>query len=160
MTEIPVNLTKVTCTDCQLNHRETYYISIRVTNGAGLFAVTATNGTKADLTAPIIGDVVMQFSFVSCVTNCTLVANITSVQDDESGVRICRYAIRNSSSFVTDFVDNKMNATIEAIGLRLPAGENYYIVVRCENLVGLSSEVTSSSVMVDNTPPSKVRDDL
>ena len=156
MTEILPNSTNVTCKDCRLNHYETYYLSIRVTNGAGLSTVTATNRTKADLTSPVLYDVVPQFNFASCVTSCNLAANITGVRDEESGVRSCSYAIRNSSSLLMDFVDNGLNTTVEASGLQLLAGEYYYIVVRCENNVGLTTEKVSSLVMVDNTPPSKV----
>ena len=156
MTERLPNSTDVTCSDCHLNHDGTYYLSIRVTNGAGLFTVIATNGTNVDLTAPSLGDIVPRFYVTSCVTNCTLVSNITGVQDDESGVRRCSYAIRNSTDFVTDFVDNGLSTTVEATGLQLLAGQSYYTVVRCENNVGLTTEKVSSPVIVDNTPPSKV----
>ena len=156
MTEIPANSTEVTCTDCRLSNDVTYYISIRVTNGAGLFTVIATRGTNVDLTAPILGDIVPQFYVTSCVTNCTLVSNITSVQDDESGIRLCSYAIRNSTDFVIDFVDNGLSMTVEVTGLPLDAGQSYYTVVRCENNVGLTAESMSSAVIVDDTPPSQV----
>ncbi|KAJ7389335.1 hypothetical protein OS493_032191 [Desmophyllum pertusum] len=155
MTEKLPNSTDVTCSDCRLNHDGTYYLSIRVTNGAGLFTVIATNGTNVDLTAPSLGDIVPRFYVTSCVTNCTLVSNITGVQDDESGVRRCSYAIRNSTDFVIDFVDNGLSTTVEATGLQLLAGQTYYTVVRCENNVGLTTDRVSSPVIVDNTPPSK-----
>lgn len=156
MTEIAANSTEVSCKDCRLNHYGSYYISIRVTNGAGLFKVIATNETRVDLTSPILGDIVLQFLYTSCVTNCTLAANVTRVEDEESGVKLCRYAVRNSSAFVTDFVDYGMNPIVEATGLHLQAGEMYDIMVRCENNVGLVTERASSLVIVDNTPPSKV----
>lgn len=133
------------------------HISIRVTNGAGLFNVTATNKTEVDLTAPVLGDIVPQFTITSCVKNCTFLANITDVQDEESGVKSCSYAIRNSSAYVVDFVENGLNTTVEATGLHLMTGVNYYIVVRCENNVGITTERKSSPVTLDNTPPSKVR---
>lgn len=157
MTEIAANSTDVKCNDCRLNHYGSYYISIRVTNGAGLFNVTATDEIRVDLTAPILGDIEPQFSVTSCVADCTLMANITGVRDEESGVKLCSYAIRNSSAFMTDFVDNGLNSTVETAGLHLVAGESYYIVVRCENNVGLTTERASLPVYVDETPPSKVR---
>ena len=157
MTEIAANATDVKCKDCRLNHYGSFYVSIRVTNGAGLFNVTATDETRVDLTAPILGDIEPQFSFISCVADCILVANITGVRDEESGVKLCTYAIRNSSAFVIDFVDNGLNSTVEAMGLHLVAGESYYIVVRCENNVGLTTERASLPVYVDDTPPSKVQ---
>ena len=156
MTEIAANSTDVKCNDCRLNHYGSYHISIRVTNGAGLVNVTATDETRVDLTSPILGDIEPQFSVTSCVADCTLVANITGVRDEESGVKLCSYAIRNSSAFMTDFVDNGLNSTVETSGLHLVAGESYNIVVRCENNVGLSAERASHPVYVDDTPPSKV----
>ncbi|KAL9987448.1 hypothetical protein ACROYT_G001761 [Oculina patagonica] len=155
MTEIPPNATDVTCSDCRLSHYGTYYLSIRVTNGAGLFTVIATNETRVDLTAPFLGDIIPQFSVTSCVTKCTLVSNITGVQDDESGVRLCSYAIRKSTNFVTDFIDNGLSTTVQATGLQLQPGQSYYTVVKCENNVGIATEMVSSPVIVDNTPPSK-----
>ena len=156
MTEIFPNSTKVTCKDCLLNHYGTYFVSIRVTNGAGLSTVTVTNETKVDMTAPVLYSVVPQFSFISCISRCKLVANITGVQDEESGVRSCSYAIRNSSFMITEFVDIGLNTTLVATDLELMNWQQYYTVVRCENNVGLTSERVSSPVVVDNTPPSKV----
>ncbi|KAL9987466.1 hypothetical protein ACROYT_G001779 [Oculina patagonica] len=155
MTEILSNATNVTCSDCRLSHYGTYYLSIRVTNGAGLFAVISTSGIKVDLTAPFLGDIVPQFYFTSCVINCTLVSNITGVQDDESGIRLCGYVIRNSTDFVTDIVENGLSTTVQATGLQLQPGQSYYTVVKCVNKVGLTTESVSSPVIVDNTPPSK-----
>ena len=157
MTEILQNATNVTCRDCRLSHNGTYYLSIGVTNGAGLFTVIATSGTRVDLTAPFLGDIVPQFYFTSCVTNCTLVSNITGAQDEESGIRLCGYVIKNSTDFVTYIVENGLSTTVKATGLQLQHGESYYTVVRCENNVGLVTESVSSAVIVDNTPPSKVR---
>ena len=156
MTEISPNATDLNCSDCRVIHNGSYYISIRVTNGAGLSTVTATNETKVDLTAPVLYDVAPRFTFTSCVTSCKLTANITGVRDEESGVRSCSYAIRNSSTFLMDFTDNGLNTTVEATDLQLLDGEYYYIVVRCENNVGLTTQRVSLPVMIDNTPPLKV----
>ena len=156
MTEIFPNSTEVSCKDCHLNHYGTYFVSIRVTNGAGLSTVTATNETKVDMTAPVLYDVVPQFGFISCISSCSLVVNITGVRDEESGVRSCGYAVKNSSFMITDFVDIGLNTTLEATDLELMNGQQYYTVVRCENNVGLTTERVSSPVVVDNTPPSKV----
>ena len=156
MAKILSNATNVTCSNCRLSHYRTYYLSVRVTNGAGLSTVIATSGIKVDLTAPFLGDIVPQIYVTSCTINCTLVSNITDVQDDESGIRLCSYAVRNSTDFVMDFVDNGLSMTVEAAGLQLVAGQGYFTVVRCENSVGLTAESVSSAVIVDNTPPSEV----
>ena len=71
----------------------------------GFLPVTATNETKVDMTAPVLYDVVPQFDFISCISSCNFVVNITDVRDEESGVRSCSYAVKNSSFMIRDFVD-------------------------------------------------------
>lgn len=157
MTEISSNATEIVCNDCQVSHQGAYFITIRVQNGAGLYTVATTDEIKVDLTAPSVGQVIPMNDITSCTTNCTLVANVTFFQDGESGVKSCSYAIRNSSHFITDFVGNGLDKTVEATGLHLVAGESYYTVVRCENNVGLVAErVSTIPVLVDDTPPTKV----
>lgn len=161
MTELSPNATKVTCNDCQLNHQGTYYITVRVQNGAGVYTVKTTDEIKVDLTPPIVSKVIPFSDVTSCVTNCTLVSNVTLFQDRESGVKSCSYAVRNSSHLVTDFVNNGLRKTVEATGLQLLAGERYYIAVRCENNIGLVTEqVSTIPVLVDDTPPTKVTKNL
>lgn len=156
MTEIAANSTQVSCTDCHVTNNGTYYISIRVTNGAGLFTVVTTTGVTVDLTAPYLGEIVPQFYVTSCTSNCTLLLNITSVEDGESGIRLCSFAIRNSTDFLTDFIGNGLSMIVKATGLLLVPGQSYFTLVRCENNVGLIAEILSSAVIVDDTPPSKV----
>ena len=157
MTEISSNATNVTCNDCQLNHQGTYYITVRVQNGAGVYTVKTTLEIKVDFTPPIVAKVIPVSDVTSCVNNCTLVSNVTLFEDRESGVKSCSYAVRNSSHLVTDFVNNGLRKTVEATGPQLVAGERYHTVVRCENNVGLVTEqVSTIPVLVDNTPPTKV----
>ena len=158
MTEIHPNSTGITCDDCQLSHQGSYYVTLRVTNGAGLFTLATTYEVKVDLTAPLVGNVIPLTDVTPCVINCTLVANITSFEDKESGIKLCSYAIRNSSNFINDFVNNGLDEIAKANGLQLVAGERYYVVVRCENNAGLVTEKASSiAVLVDDTPPTKVK---
>lgn len=161
MTELSSNATKVTCNDCQLNHQGTYYVTVRVQNGAGVYTVKTTEEIKVDLTPPTVGKVIPVSDVTSCVTNCTLASNVTFFKDKESGVKSCSYAIRNSSHFVTGFVNNGLRNTVEAAGLHLVAGGRYYTAVRCDNNVGLVTEqVSAIPVLVDNTPPTKVTKNL
>ena len=156
MTELSFNATDVACNDCQVSHQGAYYITVRVKNGAGVYTVATTDEIKVDLTAPSVSKVAPTYDITSCTTNCTLVANVT-FQDRESGVKSCSYAVRNTSHFIADFVNNGLSKTVEAKGLQLVAGERYYTVVRCENNVGLVAErVSTIPVLVDDTPPTKV----
>ena len=158
MTEVPFNSTNVTCGDCQLRHQGAYYVTVRVTNGAGLFTLATTEGVKIDLTPPFLGDVIPVTDFTQCVSNCLLIANVTSFKDEETGVKSCSYAIKNSTHFITNFTKNGLDKVIEANVLQLVAGEKYFITVRCENNVGLVTEkVSTVPVLVDDTPPTKVR---
>lgn len=160
MTELSSNATKLTCNDCQLNHQGTYHITVRVQNGAGVYTVETTDEIKVDLTPPIVNKVVPVTDVTSCITNCTLVFNVTFF-DRESGVESCSYAIRNSSRMVTGFLNNGARKTVEATGLQLVAGERYYTAVRCDNNVGLVTEqVSTIPVLVDDTPPTKVTENL
>ena len=125
ITELPPNATNVSCDDCQLTHLGSYYVTIRVTNGAGLFTVAATTEIKVDLTSPVVGDIVHVTDVTPCVNNCTLIANISSFLDSESGIKLCRYAIRNSSHLLGDFVNNGLDKTLRAAGRQLETGERY-----------------------------------
>ena len=157
MTTLPLNTTDITCDDCLLNHQGAYYVTIRVTNGAGLFTLTTTDEIRVDLTAPLIGNVIPVSDVTQCVSNCTLAANVTFFKYEESGVKSCRYAIRNSTHFITDFVNKGLEKTLEAKDLQLVAGERYYVIVKCENNAGLVTEKASIiPVLVDDTPPAKV----
>ncbi|XP_068693727.1 uncharacterized protein [Montipora foliosa] len=156
MTELPWNSTDLTCDDCPLNHLGAYFLTVRVTNGAGLFTLSSTEEIKVDLTAPLLGDVIPVNEVTQCVSNCLLIANVTSFADDESGVKWCSYAIRNSTHFTTNYTNIGLNKTIEAEGLQLVAGEKYYVTLRCENNVGVVSEkVSTAPILVDDTPPTK-----
>lgn len=157
MTILLPNATDVSCDDCLLSHGRVYYVTIRVTNGAGLFTLATTDEIRVDLTAPFIGNVIPVTDVTQCVMNCTLAANVTVFKDEESGVKSCRYAIRNSTHLILDFVNNGLQETLEAKHLQLVAGERYHIIVRCENNVGLVTEKASTiPVLVDDTPPTKV----
>ena len=157
MTELPWNSTLVTCDDCQLRHLGTYYVTVRVTNGAGLYTLSTTEEIKVDLTAPLLGDVFPVNDVTQCVSNCLLIANVTYFADEESGVKSCSYAIRNSTHFITNYTNNGLYKTIQAEGLQLVAGNKYYVTLRCENNVGLIAEKMSiGPVLVDDTPPTRV----
>ena len=157
MTELSLNSTNVTCDDCQLHHQGTYYVTVRVTNGAGASTLRTTEKVKVDFTPPFIADVIPVTEVTHCITNCVLTANVTFFGDEETGVRSCNYAIKNSTHFITNYTNNGLNNKIEAQSLHLVPGEKYYVTARCENNAGLVAEkVSTIPVMVDDTPPTKV----
>ncbi len=80
--------------------------------------------------------------------------------DFESGT--VKYELCLSSSLqnctVTTFVDVGLNRSYTLDGLLLSHGETYYTTVRGTNRIGLSSEMTSTGVLIDLTLPTPKND--
>ena len=158
MTMLPHNSTNITCTDCTLRHLVKYYVTVRVWNQAGLYTVATTEKVQADFTPPLPGQVVPTDDVISCTSNCSLMSNISGFTDQESGLNICRFAIRNHDKrFITSFVPFNPPTLASARGLTLEHGQRYYTIVSCTNNVVLETKVSSDiGVLVDVTPPTKV----
>ena len=158
MRPVPGSTTNVTCTDCQLKHKYTYFITVRVWNNAGLFNLASTQGVQADLTAPISGYVIVDNLYMPCTNRCTIHATVSGFKDDESGISYFEYTVQSSSgSVVVPVKRATSNNHIEVDGLQLQDGKNYQLVVSCVNIVGgKSKQVYSSPVVIDNSPPEKV----
>ncbi|KAK3735006.1 hypothetical protein QZH41_010660, partial [Actinostola sp. cb2023] len=155
MTMLPHNSTNITCTDCTLHHLVKYYVTVRVWNQAGLYTVATTEKVQADFTPPLPGQVVPTDDVISCTSNCSLMSNISGFTDQESGLNICRFAIRNHDKrFITSFVPFNPPTLASARGLTLEHGQRYYTIVSCTNNVVLETKVSSDiGVLVDVTPP-------
>jgi len=52
------NQTSFTCKDCKIKHSERVYITVEITNGAGLSITQASNGMTMDATPPLISDII------------------------------------------------------------------------------------------------------
>ncbi len=159
MQRIPANQTSVTCSECKLKHRHTYFMTIRVWNNAGLFDLATTEGVTLDLTPPISGQVLLNPPYMPCLETCSLRATVSGFIDEESGIERCAFSIRTSNgTTVTPAQDTTSENHILAANLTLVHGANYKIVVVCTNFLGeRSTEVESAPVRIDNTPPEKVR---
>lgn len=48
--------------------------------------------------------------------------NIISVEDGESGIRLCSFVIRNSIDFLIDFIGNGLSMIVKVIGFLLVLG--------------------------------------
>ena len=159
MQRILENQTRVTCFDCKLKHRYTYFMTIRAWNKAGLFSLATTEGIKADFTPPINGQVTVDNSYMPCVNRCTLTATYSGFNDDESGIKNCEYSVKtaNGSILAPAKLITSGNRAM-AHNLRLQHEEMYQLAVTCINMLGeKSDEVHSPPVTIDNTPPTKVR---
>ena len=156
MTSLPSNSTSVTCQDCVTLHRVTYFVTVRVGNGARLFTLATSAGVKVDLTPPYTGTLTPYRRYTACSTNCTLLSLVSGFEDEESGVESCWYAVSNGSTFITSFAKVQRHIA-KASGLNLVHGQRYYMTVKCKNNVGLETKgITSSEILVDSTPPLKV----
>ena len=149
----------VTCFQCALIHRYTYFMTVRVWNKAGLFNVATSEGVMVDFTGPVGGKMSLNKTYISCVDRCSLMAEFSSSEDEESGVGSCEFSIRTMNDEILTFVQPKSNeALIEANDLSLKHGESYTIAMVCYNTVGgRGADVFSPPILVDNTPPEKVR---
>ena len=148
----------VTCLDCVLKHKRTYFMAVRAWNKAGLFNVATSKGVTVDLTAPVGGKVSVNKTYMSCIGRCSLTAEFSGFEDEESGVGLCELKI-NTMNEVT-VMHNQLRGRkyqIEAKNLTLEHGESYRIAVACYNTVGKrSSDVFSPTIHIDNTQPEKV----
>ena len=159
MLRLPDNQTRVTCFDCKLEHRHTYFMTIRVWNEAELFSLASTGGVTVDLTPPMTGEVLISQRFMPCSETCSLGATFGGFVDDESGINRCEFSIKTSGGLtVTSPRATTTENHIRANNLMLKHGESYKIAVVCiNNLDERSLDVDSSPVRIDNTPPEKVR---
>ena len=56
-----------------------------------------------------------------------------------------------------DYIFVGLNTTYEFNDLKLYHKEEYYVTIKINNMVGLSTQMTSSGVQIDRTPPKPVK---
>lgn len=149
----------ITCFDCKLKHRHTYYLTIRVWNKAGLFNLATTEGITADFTPPVSGQVVLDKFYMPCVAQCSLTATFSAFKDEESGVKNCKFSVKSANGSIVapvKLTTSEKHAVANNLSLR--HDEKYQLAVTCMNILGeQSAEVYSAPVTIDNTPPGKGR---
>ena len=133
-------------------------MTIRVWNMAGIFTLATTEGITADLTPPISGLVLPDNLYMPCVNRCALAATLRGFRDGESGIKNCVFSVKSSNGTAVGPGKYKTNTKrTVATNLSLEQQGTYQIAVTCVNSVGESSkEIASSTVKIDNTPPTKV----
>ncbi len=153
------NEMNVTCLVCKLEHKQTYFITVRVWNKAGLFNVATSEGVTVDLTAPVEGTVSLNKTYTPCVGRCSLSAEFSGFKDEESGLAGCEFSIKTVNDVIVMPIQPTASENqIEANYLPLQHGQSYKIAVACHNAVGERSlDVFSPPIRIDNTPPEKVR---
>jgi hypothetical protein len=157
-TSVGITGTSATNSSLALTDGTTYYVTVRATNGVGLSTDVTSDGVFVDSTAPIAGTVndgVAADIDYQASTD-TINANWSGFSDPESGISGYEWAIGTTSggTEVQGFTSVGITGTSATnSALTLANGTTYYVTVRATNGVGLSTDVTSDGVTVDNTPP-------
>ena len=151
--------TSITIDSLALVDGGTYYISVRVTNGAGLISQVGTSdGIVVDLTPPSKPTVTDDGAYT---TSGTQLHAVWSSSDAQSGIAKYEYAVGTTAggtdtlAWTNAGVGPELDSGEKTItGLILASGAHYYISVRATNGAGLVSAVgTSDGILVDATPP-------
>jgi len=146
--------TQHTRTGLSLVDRQTYYITVKAINGAGLRgAAASSDGIIADATAPSAPVVTDGGRFTS--SGSSLSASWTAT-DPESGVAGYQYAIGTTpgGTNLVGWTDAGANTQITRTGLSLVSGTTYYFSVKALNGGGIYGPVGSSDgITVDTSSP-------
>ena len=162
MTSVGRNLS-FTCPDCIIKEGMRLYVTVQVTNGAGLSETRHSDGMLLDVSPPLMGDVHdgshetgMDYNVVLEEWNISM--TWFGVEDYESGIRSCKWTIESNSGsiFHTDGISNKsiyeernffsLNRTYK--NLFVITNATYFNVLTCINRAGLQSTVRSNGFHV------------
>ena len=162
MTSVGRNLS-FTCPDCIIKEGMRLYVTVQVTNGAGLSETRHSDGMFLDVSPPLMGDVHdgshetgMDYNVVLEEWNISM--TWFGVEDYESGIRSCKWTIESNSGsiFHTDGISNNsiyeernffsLNRTYK--NLFVITNATYFNVLTCINRAGLQSTVRSNGFHV------------
>ena len=176
MTSIGRNVS-FTCPDCIIQEEMRLYVTVQVTNGAGLSETRHSDGMLLDVSPPLMSDVHdgshetgMDYNVVLGEWNISM--TWFGVEDDESGIRSCKWTIEsnNGSIFYRDDISNNsiyeernifsLNQTYQ--NLLVITNATYFNVLTCINRAGLQSTERSNGFQVRTIwpIPAVVRDGL
>lgn len=146
--------TQHTRTGLALIDKQTYYVTVRAINGAGLTGPNGwSDGIIADATPPTAPTVIDGGRFTSDASS--LSASWTAA-DPESGVVGYQYSIGTSpgATNIVGWTDAGSATSVTRTGLSLSGGTTYYFNVKAQNGGGAWGPVGSSDgITVDVTPP-------
>lgn len=143
-----------TRTGLNLGDGQTYYITARATNGAGIVGPEGTSdGIIIDATSPTTPVVIDDGMFTS--DNTRLHAT-WSAEDPQSGIAAYSYSIGTTpgGTNIVGWTDVGLATSVTRTGLTLNNGVTYYLNVRATNTAGGTSLVGSADgIVIDVTPP-------
>ena len=130
--------TSATNSSLSLLNGVTYYVTVRITNAAGLQTTSEGDGVTVDTTAPTPGTVLdgnpaPDIDFQTSTS--TISANWAPFTDDESGITQYEYAIGTTGTApgdadITPFTPNTLTTSFTQAGLTLAHGSTYYVTIR------------------------------
>ncbi|MBL7014321.1 MAG: T9SS type A sorting domain-containing protein, partial [Candidatus Marinimicrobia bacterium] len=148
-----------TLTGLSLTEGQIYYLSVRVTDGAGnLSDVVTGDGITIDMTAPVAGTVIdgIGSDVIFTGSDSTLTGEWSNFSDDVSGMSY--YEISAGTVAGNDDISPWSAVgnveTYSLTGLSLNHGETYFMSIRGVDIAGNVSESASSNgVIVDRESP-------
>ena len=162
LTDVKKN-TFFVCTDCGLKDGQTVYVTIHVTNGAGLSTTRSSEGILLDDSPPVIGDVfdgsdVSGRDVESALRRWSVSISWNGAEDRQSGIKSCIWSIestKNTTEFTLSLEGNFTYGKTKSYyasstygALRFKKNEIYFNVIRCTNWAGLQSTTRSNGFQV------------
>lgn len=164
-----------TCPECTVYEGERVYVTVRVTNGAGLSRTLTSDGMLLDVSPPVMGDVTdgshitgLDYNVVREDWNISM--SWFGVADTESGVRSCSWTIENNSGVILFQKKVTNNSIYEERSvfsynkryrdLQLIKNMTYFNVLSCLNTADMQATVRSNGFQVESVwpIPAHVRD--
>ena len=152
------------CPECIVHEGTKVYVTVQVTNGAGLSKTSSSDGMLLDVSPPSISGVIDGSHIAGIDYNVVLQDwNVSmtwfGVEDVESGVRSCTWTIENDNEFKLYQGDISTNSVYEERKvfiinqtykeLQFVRNISYYNVLTCLNRAGLQATVRSNGFHVE-----------
>lgn len=146
--------TSVTRSDLALDHGETYYVSVKATNGIGLVSeVGFSDGITVDTTEPGMPVVDDEGGYTSSLDSIRVTLEC---DDPESGIAFYECAVGTTvgGTDILGWTNAGMGPEVTITGLALVHGKTYFVSARATNGAGITGEPgVSNGITVDTTPP-------
>lgn len=150
-----ITKTEIAETSLNLTNGQTYYLTVKAKNRAGLWSrPESSDGIMVDTTPPLViqppGD---EGEYSKAII--TLIFNWPPASDQESGIETY-WLLIGTSPDRNDVFDGEVGSVLTKEIAECEQGKNYYARIKAKNKAGLWSVYSRSSdgIMVDTTPPS------
>ncbi|XP_068740821.1 uncharacterized protein [Montipora capricornis] len=156
------NSTSYTQSDLLLKQDETYFVTLKAENGAGLTSdATSSTGVAVDVTAPTNGGQILDglkqgedIDFQQSRTEIS--AHWTAFEDLESDVVQITWCLGSSPGSCDLVEETSLTPTstsvLQVLAQPIKNGQRFFVTVNATNNAGLTASITSNGVTVDNTP--------